>query len=170
MARLARRKRTLKVPKNKKGKKEELAKKRGFSHQVRFERAMLKAAKHGPKPNALIEMAPSRRSMTAVLAGSDYRLSKYAVSVAVDATVALMGRVARRASLLLHYAKKRKADEATMKMAICDVMATCGYLGVDMATMPQFAYKPGMWCFVLPKGRTTASKLAEQFEAAQLCS
>lgn len=162
MARLARRHRVAKILK-KKSKGEE--KKRTFSRRVRFEREVLKAAKHGPQRNSLLEIARSRRSMLAHLAGGDIRLSPRAVHVAVDVAVSLMSRVAQRASLLLHYAGKRCAGENTIRLAISDVMAQCSYLGVDLATMPQFVYRPGLPVFVHSKGRATAEKLAAQFDA-----
>ena len=136
-----------------------------FSHRVLFERQLIKAAKHGPEPNALLEMARARRSMLAQLSSSDYRLSPYAVAVATDATISVMNRVAKRSSLLLHFAKKRKANEATLKLAISDVMGACGVLGADLSTMPQFIYRPGLPVFVHSKGRATAQRLASQFEA-----
>jgi len=164
MARLARRKRTLKIPKTQKG-KQELAKKRVFSHRVLFERQLIKAAKHGPEPNALLEMARTRRSMLAQLESADYRLSPYAVATATDVAVSLMNRVAKRVSLLLHFAGKRKANEATMKLAVSDVMGACRVLGNDLNTMPQFIYRPSLPVFVHSKGRATAQRLASQFEA-----
>jgi hypothetical protein len=169
MARLARRikQRSLKKPAKKAGTKKaanEPPKPRTFSHRVRFARQMLHYAKHGPESNAQLEYARSRRSMEAHLQG-DMRLNEDAVRIAIDVTMSLMNRVAKRTTQLLHFAGKRKAKQDAIKLAICDVMGGCSYLGTDISTMPQFVYRPMLPVFVHSKGRTTAEKLAEQFAA-----
>lgn len=165
MARLARRikQRSLKKTGTKKAANEP-PKPRTFSHRVRFARQVLHYAKHGPETNAQLEYARSRRSMEAHLQG-DMRLNEDAVRIAIDVTMSLMNRVAKRTAQLLHFAGKRKATQDAIKLSICDAMEGCSYLGTDIATMPQFVYRPKLPVFVHSKGRTTAEKLAEQFAA-----
>jgi hypothetical protein len=138
--------------------------KRRFSSRVTYERAVIKAAKHGFEQNSLIETSRARRSMLAHLA-SDTRLSPRAVDLAKTVVESLLQQIAQRAAVLLHYADKRKADEKTMQLAAQDVLRSFGHFGDDVASNPHFLYRSGLPAYIPCKGRTSAKDLAEQFAA-----
>lgn len=138
-------------------------KKRVFGRKVIFERAVIKFAKHGPEPKTRLEMSRSRRAMEAHLM-DEMRLSKGAVSTAMDVTMMLIDEVCARAALLLEFADKRTVDERTLKLAINDVLSHYGYFGRDIATMAEFIYRGLLPVYVESKGRQTAARLVQAFD------
>lgn len=138
-------------------------KKRVFGRRVRFERTVIKNAKHGPQRKTMLEMTRSRRAMEAHLADG-VRLSPNAVSTAMNATMTIIDQVTDRVALLLKFVGKRTADERMLKLAIHDTLKHRGYFGLDLAMMEQFVYEDALPVYVESKGRTSAERLSKAFE------
>jgi hypothetical protein len=148
------------MKKSKASAKEPTAKKRTLKKRTRFARRVIHMKKVDLNPKYGLQYTKCRAAMQQAV--SDMHLARPAVLLCRKASEHIVQLVAEEMAILLHYSKKRTATDDTLKLAIRNVSASLGVLGVDLTSVPDFTYEPATFDFIPQKGLTTAAKLQDE--------